>query len=37
MRLENKNAIDTRVFEPPITSERVVAALHKAESTKGQK
>jgi hypothetical protein len=29
--------IGTRVFELPITPERVVAALHKAESTKGQK
>ncbi len=37
MQLENKNATGTRVFELPITPERVVAALHKAESTKGQK
>ncbi len=31
------DAIGTRVFELPITPERVVAALRKAESTKGQK
>ena len=31
------DAIGTRVFELPITPERVVAALRKAETTKGQK
>ncbi len=32
MRLENKNAIGTRVFELPITPERVVAAIARVKS-----